>query len=103
MAWFMFFMDTLGIVGGIVSIVTNFMQIRQLRNERRVNAAAYKIQRAYSKHRSTRLQVGSVTLELSYREEPEPQPPAACCSPAAEPAKEQEEEKHSARWPCLLN
>jgi hypothetical protein len=93
-------MDVLGVVGGIVSLVTNFMQIRQLRNERRFNAAAYTIQRAYSRQRSTRLQVGSVTLERSYKEDPVQQPPAACCPSAEAPSAE--EEKHSARWPCLL-
>jgi hypothetical protein len=87
-------MDVLGVVGGITSIITNFMQIRQLRNERRVNAAAYKIQRAYSRHRSTRLQVGSVTLERSYKEDPVPQPPAAFCPPAPEPSRAQESEEH---------
>jgi hypothetical protein len=80
-------MDVLGVVGGIVSLVTNFMQIRQLRNERLINAAAYTIQRAYSRHRSTRLQVGSVTLERSYREDLVPQPPTACCPSAEAPSR----------------
>jgi hypothetical protein len=98
MIWVILF-DALGVIGGITSIITNLMQIRQLRNERRVNAAAYRIQRAYTRHRSTKLKVGSVTLERSYKEEPEePQTPPStpCCSseaPSAEP------EVKECRWP----